>query len=204
MTLPTIEEVRHALDGYSKRSLEIPGRHPAGVMLLLFEKNGEQHLLLEKRSNQVEDHKGEISLPGGRREDVDSSLQETALRETHEEVGVLPQDVDVLGELDDFAPLSKYVISPFVGAIPHPYDFVPNEREVAEIVELPLSVLTDESHLRHEVRLSDGHLAGRPAFGYEGHFIWGATAMVLGRFLEIVSRNEYQWTNSHPPISKRS
>ena len=160
-------------------------------MLLLYPKDGEYCILLNKRSNSVEEHKGEISFPGGQREEGDRTILDTALRETHEEMGIRPQDVEVLGELDDVATNSNFLMSTFVGAIPCPYPFKPNEREVAEVLEVPVAALTDGRSLRDEVRLVDGAPLFRRSYGYEGHLIFGATAQVLTQFLELL--------NSAPP-----
>ena len=178
-----------------RRSLaEAPGQpisdsslSPAGVMLLVYPIDGRYHVLLNRRTDTVEDHKGEIALPGGRVEERDGSVEEAALRETHEEMGILPKDVDVLGELDGVATISNYAVTPFVGTIPYPYTFDPSPSEVAEVIEVPVGVLSDPRSHRSQAWLVDGRREDGVAYAHDGNVIWGATAMILGSFLERVN-----------------
>ena len=163
-----------------------PSLTPAGVLLLLYRKEDEYCILLNKRTEWVEDHKGEIAFPGGRKDESDRTVRETALRETYEEMGISPEDVQVLGELDNVPTASDYLISTLVGTIPYPYRFKPSAREVAEVLEVPISLLRDRSSHREEARLVDGRLVRATAYSYRGHLIFGATAQVLGQFLTVI------------------
>ena len=156
------------------------------MLLLLYVKDGKHCVLLNKRTERVEHHKGEISFPGGTRDPADASLLDTALRETCEEMGVGPQDVEVLGELDDAQTTTSYLISPYVGAIPYPYDFAPSDGEVAEVLEVPLDALLDPDNARDEVRIADGLRVSSPVYSYRGHLIHGATARILDRLLGLL------------------
>ena len=176
--------VRSALAGSPKTTLDDPSLTPAAVLLLLYAKAGEYRILLNKRSDSVDEHKGEIALPGGRRDKGDPDLLGTALRETHEEMGVRPSDVEVLGSLGDLATISNYAVSTFVGTIPAPYPFTPNE-EVAEVIEAPVNHLLDPRGWRDDARIEGDRVHRRAAFGYEGHLIYGATGMILGRFFDM-------------------
>jgi 8-oxo-dGTP pyrophosphatase MutT (NUDIX family) len=184
----TMAAVRRILAENPKRTLGDPTLAPAGVMLLLYPKDGEYAILLNKRSDTVDDHKGEVSFPGGRRDGADRTLLDTALRETHEEVGIRPDDVDVLGELDEVATNSSYAIGTFVGTIPEGYRFVPSQAEVAEIIELPGGPLISGALDRNETRLIDGKPVRWPCYAYDGHVIFGATARLLARFVELMSQ----------------
>ena len=186
MSGSTLEAIRGALSRHTKSTVLDPSLVPAGVLVLLYPKNGEYCVILNRRSEQVEHHKGEISFPGGSREPQDSDLRETALRETHEELGVSPGDVDPLGQLDDTPTISNFVITPYVGAIGYPYAFKPSELEVTEVLEVPISALRDGENLRHDVRLIDGLLVHSTSYVYEGQVIFGATARVLTTFLALV------------------
>ena len=186
MSGSTLEAIRGALSCHTKSTVSDPSLVPAGVLVLLYPKNGEYCVILNRRSEQVEHHKGEISFPGGSREPQDSDLRETALRETHEELGVRPGDVDLLGELDDTPTISNFVITPYVGAIGYPYDFKPSELEVTEVLEVPISALRDDKNLRDDVRLIEGRLVHSTSYVYEGQVIFGATARVLTTFLRLV------------------
>ena len=114
----------------------------------------------------------------------------TALRETHEEMGIRPDDVQVLGQLDDVPTISKFLISAYVGTIPYPYDFVPSKYEVAEVIEAPIEHLRCQSNRRDEFRIKNGQPENSPSFVFEGHVIFGATARVLVNFLDVLG----DWT----------
>ena len=176
--------VRSALAGSTQSALDDPSLTPAAVLLLLYPKAGVYRILLNKRSESVDEHKGEIALPGGRWDEGDTDLLGTALRETHEEMGVHPSDVEVLGSLGDLATISNYAVRTFVGTIPSPYQFTPNE-EVAEVIEAPVSYLLGPRGWRDDARYEGGRVRRRAAFGYERHLIYGATGMILGRFFDI-------------------
>ena len=187
METSAISELRRILSENPKKTLVDPSLIPAGVMLLVYSAEGECRILLNVRSDDVEDHKGEVAFPGGCKDERDRTLLDTALRETHEEMGVRPQDVKVLGELDDVATSSNYLISPYVGTIAYPYRFMPNDREVAVVLEVPLTELRGGKGVRNEVCIGQGEMVNRPSYVYKGHLIFGATAMVLSRFLELLN-----------------
>ena len=180
------ELIRRILTENPKKTVVDSSLTPAGVTLLLYPKDGEYCILLNKRTDTVDDHKGEISFPGGRKDPEDETLLDTALRETHEEMGISPDDVDVLGEIDDVPTNTSYLISTFVGTIPYPYEFAPSEAEVAEVLEVPISTLMDVDSARDEVRVRDGELVNSVSYSYDGHMIYGATARILSRFLELL------------------
>ena len=181
------EAITRILAENAKNTLTDPSLTPAAVLLLLYPKDGEYCILLNKRTNQVEHHKGEISFPGGRKDEGDKNSLETALRETHEEMGIRPDHVELLGEVDDMPTRSKFLVSTYVGTIPYPYNFSPSEAEVAEVLEVPISKLMDEDCIREQAHLVDGQLVRTRAYAYEGHLIFGATARILGRFLELLN-----------------
>ena len=158
--------------------------------MLVYPKEGELHLLLNKRSETVEDHKGEVSFPGGRMDEGDGSLLHTALREAHEEVGVRPEDVRVLRRLEDVNTSTGYLVTPFLGAITEDYPFVVSEIEVAELVEVPVAALVDGSTARDETRFEDGLPVSRPNYAHRGHLIWGATARIVTGLLELLRADE--------------
>ncbi len=215
MDRSTREVVRRALSDQSAPVVSGAGLTPAAVLILVYGSGKESTVLLSKRSENLETHPGEISFPGGRREAGDSDLLQTALREAHEEVGAVPADVEVLGELGQFSTSSDFVISTFVGTIgpvtgepgssekgtgeqgtpkpgirEQPYRFTVNHSEVAKLVEVPVRELMDSRNLRDDVRVVDGDLAVMPAFSYAGHLIFGATARILDRLIEALARGK--------------
>ncbi len=179
-----IEILRQLLTQRKKRYVVDTNRVPAAVMVPIYDKLGQFHVLLTKRTEQVTDHKGQISFPGGVYEEDDLTLLHTALRESAEEIGLMTKDVDVLGELDDEVSLtSNYVISPFVALIPWPYQFKLNRDETEEIIEIPVSALLDKTCLRQETKTQDGEVVTSYFYHYQERIIWGATAHILNRFL---------------------
>ena len=147
------------------------------VLMPLFCRQGQYHILFTERSDEVYSHKGQVCFPGGKQEPTDSTLLETALRETEEEIDLKAEDVRILGELDDIPTITtSYVISPFVGLIPHPYAFRADSREIREIFSVPLSFLIDEANFRRDTW----------SYEYEGHTIWGATARIVRQFVDLL------------------
>ena len=193
--------IERILSENPKKTITDPSLVPAGVMLILYPKDGEYCILLNKRTDRVEHHKGEISFPGGSVDDGDKSALHAALRETHEEMGIRPEDVRVLGAVDDVPTNSYFLINTFVGTIPYPYEFKPSAAEVAEVLEVPVSTLLSDSSARDEVRIVDGELSYSPVYAYREHLIFGATARILEQFLGLLDTaplKEALWKPSQP------
>ncbi|MBM2832179.1 MAG: hypothetical protein HW414_1231 [Dehalococcoidia bacterium] len=160
---------------------------PAAVVLLLLKQGGEYHVLFTRRTENLTHHRGQISFPGGACQKEDCSLLATALRECHEEMGIAPRDVAVLGELDDtLTYVSHYHITPFVGIIPWPYPLKPNPVEIAEVITAPLLALRDKASFREEVSVEEGIEVTVPFYTYKGKVIWGATARILKQLLALL------------------
>ena len=159
----------------------------AAVLVPLLLKENEWHVLVTQRTQTVEHHKGQISFPGGAYEPEDAGLLNTALRETYEEIGIRSEMVEILGALDDFATITNFVVTPFVGIIPHPYAYDISQQEVAQVIEVPLSFLCDPAHLRTEKREYGGRQHNVLFWNYGSYTIWGATARILKSFLDLVS-----------------
>lgn len=183
----TREGIRKALSQRNKRVEDLAGYMPAAVLLPLFEKAGDYHLVFTKRTETVNYHKGQFSFPGGRPHPGDRSMLDTALRETWEEIGLPPKEADVLGELDDIATYTTgFIITPFVAMIPFPHKFSANPGEVDEIIEVPLTALQDKKNFAEEIL----EVGGRPIMQYFYHYhdrvIYGATARIVKHFLEVL------------------
>jgi 8-oxo-dGTP pyrophosphatase MutT (NUDIX family) len=155
----------------------------AAVLMLLYPHRGRLFLPLTRRTERVLDHKGQISLPGGAREEADPTLWDTALREAHEEIGVAPDTVEYIGRLSDlYIPRSHFRVSVFAGYTASRPCFVIQEEEVAEVIEMPLDALVDPAIKREEDWAWRGRIMTVPHYWYNGHIIWGATAMMLSEF----------------------
>ena len=185
MGLDFINSTKRILENRMAATAEDHRMSPAAVLLALYEVDGDLRVVLQKRSQLVEHHKGEISFPGGMVDREDKSRLHTALREADEEMGISPGDVSVLGRLDDTPTISDFMISTFVGAIPSPYTFTPSEAEVAEVLLVPVSHLRKPTSFRDDVRLEDGEFHRMPIYVYDGHVIFGATARILEQFLSL-------------------
>ena len=160
---------------------------PSAVLVPIYEKDGEYYIVLTKRTQNLMHHKGQISFPGGAYDKEDSDLAATALREAFEEIGVRADDVEILGNLDDQSTYtSKFIITPFVGAIPYPYKFKVSGREVEELIEAPVSVLLDPSAYSPETRDDEGKSYPWGNYCYGKHRITGITARILKQLLDLV------------------
>jgi 8-oxo-dGTP pyrophosphatase MutT (NUDIX family) len=141
-----------------------------------------------KRTETVEQHKGQISFPGGGVEAVDASPEETALREAEEEIGLRREDVEILGRLDDAMTLtSNYIVHPFVGLVPSRYAFTLNQAEVARLIRVPLEIFhpANLGARRSEVHYRGASYATE-GYAYDGDVIWGATARIMENFMTLV------------------
>ena len=183
------EILKQFLSQREKHSILDTKRLSAAVLVPLTCKNGGYHILFTKRTEIVKYHRGQISFPGGTYEEKDKTLLNTALRESAEEIGVIPEAVDVLGELDDTLTItSNFIITPFVAAILQPQSFKLNPIEIEEILEIPLSVLIDK-YYSHQTRGNiNGENVNTNTYSYQGRLIWGATAKILKQFLDIFTK----------------
>ena len=158
----------------------------AGVLILLYPKDGRLRVLLTRRTERVLHHRGQISLPGGEQHPGES-IEATALRETSEELGLDLGAVRVLGRLTPlYIPPSNYCVYPIVAHIASPLAFRPQPDEVAEVIEPPVDHLADPANIRRETWRYGGEDHEVPFYEFEGHKIWGATAMVLAEFLALL------------------
>ena len=181
-----LQDLLVRLGSISGKSIPNLGLIPSAVLVLLYLKNDEVNVLLNKRSETVEHHKNEISFPGGRMDKHDHSLFDTALRETKEEIGVSPDDVNMFGQLDQVETMTGYSITPYVGTIPEKYNFIINSAEVSKLLEIPLFKFNDGTVLRKELRYFNGNWLSKHNYVYEGHLIWGATANIIGNLVKII------------------
>jgi 8-oxo-dGTP pyrophosphatase MutT (NUDIX family) len=163
-------------------TLKAPGSIVAAVLIPLYLSNGDLHAVFTKRNADLRRHAGEISFPGGRR-DEEEELRATALREAEEEIGLEPADVQIVGALPPTGTIvTNYVIYPFVGLIEPGGQFRPNPIEVDAVVELSLPALMEGFERKRLIRR--GVPIKTDTYTVEGNFIWGATARIVGTLLE--------------------
>ena len=181
-------KLKTLLAAHRKQTIVDSSRICSAVLVPLFQDNGEYHIVFIKRTETVKTHKGQISFPGGGRESCDKDLKDTAIREAVEEIGLRARDIEVIGELDDeITTTSNYIVTPFVAIIPWPYEFKPEKAEVAEIITVPFTALLDEKNIKPAIETIEGGIVvDSYEYHYKGKIIWGATARILQKFLEII------------------
>ena len=169
---------------------EVTDYRTSAVLALLYEHHGTK-IVLTQRQNYRGKHGGQISFPGGKMEQFDQSTLQTALRETHEEIGVKPEEVEVIGKLTDvYIPVSRFLVHPYIGYHQDVPSFKPSEYEVKEVISFDVDQLLDEQNLSHKnIKTSEGLIIKDiPCFILNGRVVWGATALMLNEIKAILKR----------------
>ena len=162
----------------------------AAVVAPIVDRESGPHILFTKRADHLSDHPGQMSFPGGGREPEDGSLEATAKREANEEIGLTPDEVSIIGRLDDIRTITRYSVRPFVAEIPD-RTYVPDDQEVAEVAILAVSDLIDSENYQSERREHPHYGEIRLHYFYvDGYTVWGATARMLVQLLELAT----EWT----------
>ena len=182
MVPPERKEIMKNID------LETKKPKKAAVMMLFYPKNTITHLVLIVRNTYPGVHSSQIAFPGGRVEEFDINLQQTALRETHEEIGIPPHKINVVRPFTEiYIPPSNFMVYPFLGYCKHEIAFELQQEEVAGIIELPFSEFMDEAIVvTKTMDTSYSESIDVPCFKVEEHYIWGATAMMLSELKETL------------------
>lgn len=200
----TIEDVRDAMRGplpgieawiamapQPRPFHPLPGAsepRQAGVLLILYPLHSTLHLVLTVRTSNLNHHSGQVSLPGGGWEEGDGSLQQTALREAREEIGIAAEGLELLGPLTPlYVPPSNNLVHPFVAYASQRPAFHPDPKEVAELLDVPLSLLLDPATQRGEDWIWRGAPLHVPFYAVGEHKVWGATAIILAEFLALLA-----------------
>ena len=161
-----------------------PNPQIAAVLILVYPVEDQPHVVFTRRSETVGQHRGQISLPGGRQDQTDANLADTALREAWEELGVPTGEVHLLGYLPDvYVVVSNFMITPYVGTLPYRPSFAPNPDEVAELIEVPLHVLQSPESFHEETWTLRGAPRLVQFYAHGPHQIWGATGRIIQEFL---------------------
>ena len=161
------------------------GYKPAGVLIPVQERPDDDYLVLTQRGEELPTHKGQIAFPGGRVHVSDKDIFQTALREAHEEIGIDPRQVEVLGRLDEFTAGYGLVVTPVVGLIPAHCEFRMDPRETTAVAAVPIQTLLARGNFVVDEGLSPG---GHPSYHFyvNGWDVWGVTARILVQFLDLV------------------
>jgi 8-oxo-dGTP pyrophosphatase MutT (NUDIX family) len=168
--------------------IDVPDAREAAVLVGVFDRHGEAHVVLTKRPETMPSHQGEIAFPGGKREEHDPDLRATALREANEEVGIEPATVDVVSELDRIGTVaSAFTITPFVGVLAGVPELRPHPVEVVDAFAVPVSELLGPETYREEIWDLWGAPRSMAFYELPGETVWGATARILTHFLAIVT-----------------
>lgn len=177
------EQLQSFLDAYHRVALAESASIRAGVLVTIFEREGEPHFLLTKRTEDVEHHKGQISFPGGAVDSGDRDIVATALRETEEEIGLTADRIEVVGMLNDITIPTGFVVTPVVGFVPSLPALKLNRAEVESVLEVPFRFFREPTNKRIVSMIR----AGKPRDVYSFRFgefeIWGATAFIIDSFL---------------------
>ena len=181
-----VDRTREVLGEYNPRQVSLHSVLPAAVMILLVNREEIPHLIFTRRTDTVETHKGQISFPGGVKDPQDKNLLDTARRETLEEIGIQPALIKDLGQLDDFFTVTDFVVTPFAGYIDTDFEYKINTREVAQILEVPLSVFLQDNDFEIKKWEHQGAIYDVFFYHYQDQVIWGATAYILNRFIDTV------------------
>jgi 8-oxo-dGTP pyrophosphatase MutT (NUDIX family) len=161
----------------------------AAVLILLYPHNGSIHTVFMQRHNYPGVHGGQISFPGGKKESADKDIIHTALREAEEETGVVPSKINIIGTLTPlFIPVSNILVTPVVGWIDKRPDFSHQEEEVVFLFDAEIDRFLDQSIVKVKAFEIRGEMIDIKYFDYDGHVIWGATAMMLNELLSILKK----------------
>jgi 8-oxo-dGTP pyrophosphatase MutT (NUDIX family) len=181
-----------SMDGYFELYEHVTLKCAAVLIPLAWWKN-EWQLVFTRRTETVEHHKGQVSFPGGGCEMDEATPEATALREANEEIGLAPEDVRLLGRMNDIITITKYRVTPIVGVIPWPYQFRPEPGEVGRIFTIPFLWLADSSNWDEQPITPPGGIRSFPVIRYhpyDGEILWGASASIILNLLRTVMDKE--------------
>jgi 8-oxo-dGTP pyrophosphatase MutT (NUDIX family) len=163
------------------------GLTAASVLVPVVAREAGLTVLLTQRTAHLKAHSGQVSFPGGKSEPHDASVEDTALRETREEIGLDAGRVEVLGRLSLYHTRTGFRVTPVVGIVVPPFELRPDAREVEEVFEVPLSFLLDPANHQRHSRELQGRQVPYFAIPYGRHYIWGATAAMLINFYRFLA-----------------
>lgn len=189
--LPGIDAQRRMASSFRfSERFPMPDRSSArsgAVLIPLYFDRSELSVVLMKRPEYKGAHSGQVSFPGGKHEEEDDDLWQTALREANEEVGIVPSEVSIIGNLTDmYIPASNFLIQPVVGVMEKPAFLIPDDHEVEEILQPTLTQIFSQDFAEKEIRVTSEFSLKAPFYEVGGHTVWGATAMILSELKEVL------------------
>ncbi|MBA2584159.1 MAG: CoA pyrophosphatase [Bacteroidetes bacterium] len=179
----------HGRKSFNCSDFSVLNSKKGSILIAIYPHNNLWLTAYIKRTEYTGVHSGQISFPGGKFEPRDISAENTALRETYEEIGVFPEEVEIIGQLSDlYIPASNFIVTPFVGFIPIRPQFKIQEKEVAALIEVELNTIlkASENVATTKIRTVSDRVITAPVYQFEQHLIWGATAMITSEFIELV------------------
>ena len=190
------EEFQHRMAPHRLSSFKY-GQKPkdpkkSSVLILLYPFNKSVHVCLIQRPQYEGHHSGQVAFPGGKQEEEDTTLYDTALREAKEEIGINANGIEPIGELSSlFIPVSNFLVQPFIGILRETPSFSINKKEVEEVIPVPLSTLLDKTIVcSGKIQLGNGSFLETSYYLINNKKIWGATAMMISEFTELLKRIE--------------
>ncbi|KAA0693233.1 CoA pyrophosphatase [Halopseudomonas laoshanensis] len=180
-----LDKMRMRVGEYRPRQIETLGMPEAGVLIPVTCVHDRPEIILTLRSQRMTTHSGEVAFPGGRRDPGDVDLRYTALRETHEEIGLEPDRVEVIGPMGSLVSRYGIKVTPYVGIVPDVFDIVPSSAEIDAVFRVPVAFfMEDRREMTHRIDY-EGRSWYVPSYRYEGHKIWGLTALMLVEFMNV-------------------
>jgi 8-oxo-dGTP pyrophosphatase MutT (NUDIX family) len=182
------EVIANKIKSYRPTYLPDDGSQRGAVLIPIYQKNDDYYIIFTKRTEELSTHKGQISFPGGKIEEQDKTLVACAIRETEEEIGIPPEKIAVLGELDQIKTTgSNILLSAYVSLVDYPFKIKINEKEVESIITVPLREIIDENKWKKEMIENNGQKCSYWIYPVNEEIIWGATAFLVRQLISIIS-----------------
>ena len=182
--------ISEKLSAREKRSINFPEYKKSAVLILFMEKEGHPHVVMTLRTDKVSTHKGQVSFPGGGHDSTDKDFLETALRETMEEVGIPPEEIEILGEFDEYISVMGYHVYVYAGAINRAHEYIVCRDEIDEMLEVPFSIFYNESYNKCEKITYEGRDYDVYYYDFASTTIWGMTARIITDFARKIFKSE--------------